>query len=161
MDITSKLDIESISKQLESSIARVETNQAKAVVTADNPVPNWSIEIPVKDNKNIDLLQLQIQPDADTSNNDIDQQSWTVNLNIDFGEIGSLSARVSLYGDEVSASLWSPQDELSSLISKHLSRLEQRMQNCGLTTRNISCRDTSHLIDNELTEQQQLISISI
>ncbi len=50
-------------KQIDLSVARFEVNQSKVVVTHVKQLPVCSIEIPVKDKQNFDLLKLDIQAD--------------------------------------------------------------------------------------------------
>lgn len=162
IDISSKIDLETVSKQIESSIARIEVNQSKAIVTNDNPIANWSVEIPVKDKQDIDLLKLDIQTDKDPDNENNENQVWTVNLRINFENIGAVSARLSLYDKEISATLWSEDESINNLINNYLPSLEKQISRCGLLLGKIECLETA---PPELTEQNtsanELINISV
>lgn len=161
IDIDSKVDIETISKQLESSIARIEVNQSKAVVTHDNQLPAWSIELPVKDKQDIDLLKLDIQHDKKSKPENDKEQIWTVNLKINFQDKGAVSARLSILDKEVSATLWSEDQRLNDLIDNNLSLLSKRIENCGLSRGKIVCLAGSPASPDEHMSADNLINISV
>ncbi len=161
IDLALKLDAETLSKQVESSIARVEVNQSKAIVTHDNQTPVWSIELPVKDKQDIDLLQLDIQADKDSNSDNEKDQLWTVNLKIDFENIGSISARLSLVDKEVNATLWSENETLSGLINNNLNLLNNQIEKQGLSTGKIVCLDEIPVVKEEQISENNLINIKI
>ncbi len=161
INIDSKADIETISKQLESSIARIEANQTKAVVTHENQLPAWSIELPVKDKQDIDLLKLDIQHDKESKSENDKEQIWTVNLNINFQDKGAVSARLSILDKEVSATLWSEDQTLNDLIDNNLPLLSKRIEKCGLSMGKIVCLTGSPISQDENMIANNLINISV
>jgi Flagellar hook-length control protein FliK len=161
IDLALKLDAETISKQIESSIARIETNQTKAIVTNDNQTPVWSVEIPVKDKQDIDLLKLSIQADSDSKSNNEQDKLWTATLKIDFENIGSVSAKLSIIDKEVNATLWSENETLSKLINDNLLILDKQIERCGLSTGNIVCLEEAPIEQNTKSSVNNLINISI
>ncbi len=160
-DIDAKVDIETISKQLEASIARVEVNQSKAVVTHDNQLPAWSIELPIKDKQNIDLLKLDIQHDRNSKSENDKEQIWTVNLKINFKDKGAVSARLSIFGNEVSATLWSEDQRLNDLVDNNLSLLRTRIEKCGLSMGRIVCLAGTPASQSDCMIAANLINISV
>lgn len=138
-DLNTKLDIEALGKQVESSVARIEVNQSKVAVTQDNQVPIWSIEMPVKDKQNFDLLKLDIKADKNPGGENDLEKIWTVNLKINFENIGSLSARLSMIGKEINATLWSEHKTLNDLINNNLPQLGEQIEKYGLQTGKIQC----------------------
>ncbi len=161
IDIDSKVDIETISKQLESSIARIEVNQSRAVVTHDNQIPAWSIELPIKDEQDIDLLKLDIQRDRNSESGNEKDQLWMVNLKIHFQDKGTVTARLSVVDKEVSATLWSEAPALNDLIDNNLPLLSKRIENCGLTMGKIVCLAGSPKSHDDLMIDDNLINISV
>jgi hypothetical protein len=161
IDIDSKVDIEIISKQLESSIARIEVNQSKAVVTNDNQLPAWSIELPVKDKQDIDLMKLDIQHDRNSKPESEKDQIWTVNLKINFKDKGAVSARLSIVDKQVSATLWSEDQRLNDLIDNNLSLLSKRIENCDLSMGKIECLTGSPASPDEHMSADNLINVSV
>lgn len=161
IDIGSKVDIETISKQIESSVARIEVNQSKAIVTHDNQFPIWSIEMPVKDKQDIDLLKFDIQADRDSKSDNEEGQIWTVNLKINFENIGSVSARLSMIDKEVSATLWSENETLNELIDNNLPLLGKKIEKCGLSPGKIVCLEESPVEQEDRLPGNNLINITI
>ncbi|NOG59179.1 MAG: flagellar hook-length control protein FliK [Proteobacteria bacterium] len=156
-----KAETEMLSKHIESSIARIEVNQSKAIVTHDNQAPLWSIEMPVKDKQDIDLLKLNIHADRDSKSDDEQQLRWATDLKITFENIGTISAKLSVIDKEVNATLWSENEILNDLINSNLSLLNNQIEKCGLSTGKIVC------VQETLSEQDiphtsnNLINITI
>jgi flagellar hook-length control protein FliK len=161
INLALKLDAETISKQIESSVARIEVNQSKAIVTHDNQTPVWTVEMPVKDKQDIDLLQLNIQADKDSKSNNEKDKLWTVNIKIDFENIGSVSAKLSIIDKEVNATLWSESEILSGLINNNLGYLNNQIERQGLSTGKIVCLDESPITKKEQVSDINLINIKI
>lgn len=160
-ELALKAETETLNKQIESSIARIEVNQSKAVVSYDNQSPLWSIEIPVKDEKDIDLLKLNIQEDKDPNNDDEKNQQWSTDLKITFENIGSLSAKLSIIDKEVNATLWSDSEILNSLIDDNLAVLNKKIELHGLTTGKITCLKEAPAEQDIPHTKNNLISITI
>lgn len=156
-----KLETEMLSKHIESSIARIEVNQSKAIITHDNLTPLWSIEMPVKDKQDIDLLKLNIQADRDSKSNEEKQQRWTTDLKITFENVGTISAKLSVINKEVNATLWSDNETLNDLINNNLSLLNKQIEKCGLSTGNIVCRQEAPFEQIIPQTANNLINITI
>ncbi len=160
-ELALKAETETLNKQIESSIARIEVNQSKAVVSYDNQSPLWSIEVPVKDEKDIDLLKLNIHEDKDPNNDDKKNRQWTTDLKITFENIGSLSAKLSIIDKEVNAILWSDNEILNSLIEDNLAVLNKKIELHGLTTGKITCLKEAPVEQAVSHTNNNLISITI
>jgi len=165
MNVALKLDTETVNKQIESSIARIEVNQSKAIVTHDNQAPLWSVELPVKDKQDIDLLKLNIKADRDSKSSNEKEQLWTVNIKIDFENLGAVSARLSLIDKEVNATLWSENEALNKLINDNLFLLDKQIERCGLSKGNIICIEETPVENKEAFKEHifgsNLINIAI
>jgi hypothetical protein len=165
MNMALKLDAETVNKQIESSIARIEVNQSKAIVTHDNQAPLWSVELPVKDKQDIDLLRLNIKADRDSKSSNEKEQLWTAHIKIDFENLGAVSARVSLIDKEVNATLWSENQTLNNLINDNLFLLDKQIERCGLSTGNIICIEETPVENKEAFKKHifgsNLINIAI
>ena len=156
-----KAEIETLNKQIESSVARIEVNQSKAVISYDNQSPLWSIEMPVKDEKDIDLLKLNIQADKDPGNDDKKSQLWSTDLKITFENIGTLSAKLSIIDKEVNATLWSDNEILNNLIADNLAVLNEKIEFHGLTTGKLTCLKQAPVEQDVSNTNNNLISITI
>ena len=160
-ELALKAETEALSKQIESSIARIEVNQSKAVVTHDNQAPLWSIEMPVKDEKDIDLLKLNIQADKDSKDSNENEQLWTTDIKITFENIGTLSAKLSILDKEVNATLWSDNETLNDLANNNLALLSKKMESHGLAIGKITCLKEAPLEKELSFNNSNLINITI
>lgn len=156
-----KAEIEILNKLIESSVARIEVNQSKAVVSYDNQSPLWSIEMPVKDEKEIDLLKLTIHKDKEPNNDDTKSSPWTTDLKITFENIGSLSAKLSIIDKEVNVTLWSDNEILNNLANSNLAALNKKIELHGLTTGKITCLKGAPVERDVSQTNNNLISITI
>ncbi len=161
IELTLKMDAETINKQIESSIARIEVNQSKAIITHDNKTPIWSIEIPVKDKQDIDLVKLDIQADEESKNENENEKLWAANLKIDFENIGTVSAKLSIIDKEVNATLWSENEILNELINDNLFLLNNQIEKCGLSTGKIICLEEAPVEQEIQFSDNNLINITI
>ncbi|MCZ6804593.1 MAG: flagellar hook-length control protein FliK [Proteobacteria bacterium] len=66
------------------------------------------------------MLKLDIQAERDLKSDNEDERLWTVNININFENIGSVFARLSILDKEISATLWSENETLNNLIDSNL-----------------------------------------
>jgi hypothetical protein len=161
VELSLKAETDELSKHIESSIARIEVNQSKAIVTHDNQSPLWSIEMPVKDKQDIDLLKLNIQSDIESKDENEREQVWTTDLKITFENIGTISAKLSIIHQEVNASLWSDNAMLNNLIDKNLSILYKKIETCGLATGKIVCLKEIPIVQETSPSGKNLINITI
>jgi hypothetical protein len=159
-ELTSSANIDTISKHIESSIARIEVNQSKAMVTNDNQFATWSIETPVKDKNDVDLLKLDVHADKQAKSDNKKDQLWTVHIKIDFQDSGSISAKLSMLDNEVSATLWSEDVTLHKLINENLRLLDRQIERCGLTIGKIVCLDGCP-VGPECPTPDKLINIKV
>ncbi|GEM_PF-2751462 len=160
-DLDLKIDIKTVHKQIESSIARIEINQSKAIITHDNQTPILSIEIPVKDKQDIDLVKLDIQADEDSKSKNEKEQLWTANLKIDFENTGTVLARLSVIDKEVNATLWSENKTLNALINNNLFLLNNQIERCGLSAGKIVCLEEAPVEQKTQFSDNNLINITI
>ena len=66
--------------------------------------------------------------------------AWTVNLALDLGELGRVSARVALSGGTVSSNLWAEQASTAELFASHLDELRDTLNAAGLKVGAICCQ---------------------
>jgi hypothetical protein len=160
-ELALKAETETLNKQIESSVARIEVNQSKAIISNDNQPLLWSIELPVKDEKDFDLLELNIHADKDSNNDDEKEQLWSTDLKITFENIGTLSAKIAIIEKEVNATLWSDNETLNSLIDNNLSVLNKKIELHGLTTGKITRLKEAPIEQDLPRTNNNLISITI
>lgn len=130
--VINQLDMEQLGKQVEAALARVETNQARAIVTDSQPLAAWNVEIPVKDKDQLDVIKLDLEQRKQDAEDSDEQGTWGMNLRVEFESGGSLSARVSMFDTEMNVSIWSHEQEISALIATHMDLLNKQFEHKGL-----------------------------
>lgn len=126
--------------QTDAALARVQTQQARTLPHEHAGGQTWTIELPLRVLERVDTLQLQIQREDESGSCAVDaRHRWSVWLSFDLEPIGALSARVSLWGEEVTASFWAARDETAELVQTHLRELESRFREAGLAVSTLSC----------------------
>ena len=156
-----QMDMENIGKQVESALARIETNQARSIVTDTQPLSTWRFELPVKDDNDLDLVKLELEQEQNSDDNEQPGKTWTVNLDVEFENGGSLSARASMYGTEMHISLWSGDQEIDSLIQDHLQKLNDNLQNKGVSLQALQHVQQAQLQSKPDIPETRLISVKL
>ncbi|MEQ8289203.1 MAG: flagellar hook-length control protein FliK [Gammaproteobacteria bacterium] len=156
--VIKQVDVEQLGKQVEAALARIETNQARAIVTDGQPLTGWSFEIPVKDQDELDLVKLDLEQRKNNDENEETQGNWTVNLRIEFESGGNLSARVSMFVSEMNVALWSHENNIDELIATNLNRLDERLHNKGLQLKQVQ---HIQLLEEKSGPQQETNLINI
>ena len=159
LEHATKLDSSQLLKQLESSLARVENNQARSITTESNPLPHWRFEIPVSDNNDVDLLKLDLHKEHKDREGALDT-NWTINIEIDFQDIGRFCARLSCHQDDMRVSLWTEHAALAGIIDKHLDKLHKQLSIHGINNAVIELQ-THKPAYAESTMPHNLINISL
>lgn len=156
--VIKQVDVEQLGKQVEAALARIETNQARAIVTDGQPLTAWNFEIPVKDQDELDLVKLDLEQRKNNDENEETQGNWTVNLRIEFESGGNLSARVSMFVSEMNVALWSHENNIDELIATNLNRLDERLHNKGLQLKQVQ---HIQLLEEKSGPQQETNLINI
>lgn len=156
--VIKQVDVEQLGKHVEAALARIETNQARAIVTDGQPLTGWSFEIPVKDQDELDLVKLDLEQRKNNDENEETQGNWTVNLRIEFESGGNLSARVSMFVSEMNVALWSHENNIDELIATNLNRLDERLHNKGLQLKQVQ---HIQLLEEKSGPQQETNLINI
>lgn len=128
--------------QTEAALARVQTQQVRTLPQENQSVQTWTIELPLRAGERVDVLQLQIQrEDERTACAPEALHRWSAWLSFDLEPIGALTARVSVSGDQVSASFWAARAQTAELVQAHLRQLESQLADAGLRVERLSCAE--------------------
>ncbi|HEC18805.1 MAG TPA: flagellar hook-length control protein FliK [Gammaproteobacteria bacterium] len=119
-------------RTVESALARIQLSQLVSSTVDDDGKRSWVVELPVRARDNIDLIQLRIDKDAEHKAQK-KSAHWTVNLALTLDGLGPLQARVSLAGTLVHTHFWAEHPQTTALIDEHLSLLQQRYREAGLS----------------------------
>jgi hypothetical protein len=126
----------------EGALARIQTRQLAPISAhgaEDRVQPSWSLELPVRDGKQIDDFALLVQKDPDASVA-TGESGWSVVLKFDIGDLGPITARVSLDDDQVSTVFWPSSEPSRSRLQHKLEHLKTRFEKAGLSVGHLDCR---------------------
>ena len=119
-------------KAVESSLARIHTQQLASVPQEDTTRQVWQLEIPIRDQKELSSLMMRIEQDDSERKDNSQGSTWTVCLNFNIGDLGHIHSKVKLTREVVSTHFWAEQNDTLNKISKHLPRLVKALEKLGL-----------------------------
>lgn len=133
---------------VESTLARLTSQQLIPITReADSPLL-WLLEIPVKDNKENQLLRFHFEQEHSSATDGHDH--WSVTIHFDFTTLGSIQARIHLVADTLATVFHAEQKQTELLIQQNLPVLEAALIKQGF-------RDVRLDISTaKLTEAKQL-----
>jgi len=131
-----------IGKQSEGSLARIHLQQIASTPQADQSTPQWSLELPIRNQEKIDLLQLIIDKDDASSNEDIRKakQVWGIMLSFELENLGPMYVKLTYQHDAISTSIWAERPESAHLTQTHLTELSRRFNKAGITLGAMRCQ---------------------
>jgi hypothetical protein len=119
-------------KAVESSLARIHTQQLASVPQEDSTRQVWQLEIPIREQKELSSLLMRIEQDDSGHRDDGRGSTWTVCLNFNIANLGHIHSKVRLTKDVVSTHFWAEQQKTLKKISSHLPRLVKALEKLGL-----------------------------
>ncbi|CAA0087025.1 Uncharacterised protein [Zhongshania aliphaticivorans] len=161
--------LQQLLRDVRGSIARQESHQLLHLQQSDKSQSQYMVEIPVRDNDDIDVWQLHLQKfnreDANEQSPqtsptaDSQQHKWTITLSFDLPGLGPIRAKVSQNPD-INIQFSAEKKATSSLIESQCHQLIQSLSDQGITTENIQCRsenitvNTSEIYAHSLLDTQ-------
>ena len=119
-------------KQIESSLARIQSLQLTSVKTDETSNPLWALELPVRNQESLDLFDIRIQQERQGHENDEAKHRWSLSIAFDLEGLGPVHVRVSWFNEKISAIFWINQKDAHTLFSEHLQVLQQQLIKAGL-----------------------------
>lgn len=141
-------DLESLLKLASAAVARLQTHQLSSLVQSEalpdgGQLNTWQMEIPMRQQQSVIPLQVRIQQEERNTHKDQEQAReslWRIDLAFDLDPLGPLQVQATLASVGLSSQLWAERDSTAQLIDRELGHLRQRLQDAGLTVRDLSCR---------------------
>ena len=160
--------LQNLLKEVESLHTRLQLTQFSMLKEAD-PSPNmptasWILDLPIKDQQDINFVQLQIDQHKGKDNEDSDD-IWNVQLRLDTQNLGPLQATVTLHDSDIKVVLRAERPASADLLQQHLSNLESAIEKLGISISHVSCvcgevaKPT--LVQQYLNESESLVDILI
>ena len=144
-------------KQLDSAIARVQTNQLSSLPTDDTSRQVWQFELPIRQDQSFDLFHFRIERDTANKRGKM-VSTWSLTLHMNLDPLGPMRVRLTLVGDALSTIIWSEQAGTAKLVNKHLHRLRSGLESSGLTLNKLEAFQGAADIENELPSEQSLLN---
>lgn len=125
-------------KQVEASLARIQTMQLASVKTDDTPNPLWAMELPIRNQNNTDIFDIRIQQEQQGKDQDIAKHRWSISIAFDIEGLGAIYVKASLLDEKVSATFWLSEPGTHELFADYLQTLHKRLQDAGLNIEQIN-----------------------
>jgi hypothetical protein len=144
-------------KQLDSAVARVQTNQLSSLPADDSPRQVWQFELPIRQDNNFDLFHFRIERDNANKRGKM-ESTWNLTLHMNLDPLGPMRVKLTLIGDSLSTIIWSQQAGTAELVNRHLHRLRSGLESSGLTVDKLEAFQGTANIENELPSEQSLLN---
>ncbi len=118
---------------VKAALARLEVVQMEASMTAA-----WMVEIPVRSADGRDVLQLQLEPVADDSEDG--SNGWILGFALDLPALGPVQGELQLREPRLSVRLWAERAATAERLERQFGPLRQRLAACGLLLDQLSCQ---------------------
>ncbi len=125
--------LEQLLRSVESGLARIQTQQLASVPQDDSTRQAWQLEIPLREQKELQALLMRFEQDDSESDKDASGSTWTVSLNLNIGEMGHIHSKIRLTAEVISTHFWAEEEKTLQKISTHLPRLEKALEKLGLS----------------------------
>lgn len=119
-------------RTVESGLARLQLSQLVSSAPEEDGKRIWVMELPVRTDEHIDLIQLRIKKEKDQQDSK-KTVMWTVTLALELSGLGPVQARITLANKIVSTHFWAEHTHTTALINQHIKILHDRYQEVGLT----------------------------
>lgn len=119
-------------QQTEGTLHRLQLHQLNSLPAEDGGRVNWSMEVPVRREDGTDVFSLRLGRDPPGAGDDGDTEAWTVEIGFELEELGALTARLTLRGGRLSATLWAEDAATAGTIQSRLGELQADLEGAGL-----------------------------
>jgi len=117
--------------EVRAALARVEVAQLEATTASA-----WMIEIPLQGEQGRDILQIQLQQNADSEAG----SSWTFGFAIDLPALGPIQGELQLRDLRLAVRLWAERADTVQRLEQQFGSLRQTLSAAGLILDQLSCQ---------------------
>jgi hypothetical protein len=118
-------------EQIANAIERITTSQLRHFSEPNQintPTYPLHIELPIKHGQSPSFVQIEINKDASTAEQEKQDRRWLVKLKFDFEETGRFDARASIQANKVGILFAAEDPETVQKLQKNLSTLKQQLK---------------------------------
>jgi len=156
-------------KQVSSSLARINLNQLNVITLQLDQIPAWQLEIPIRHNDGVHMLQVLIEKEVDdhppqdenAENNSADpEHRWQVTLAFDLPNLGPMQAQIAIETQSLNITFLAEEEATKEYIANELPSLKQQLEAEGLVVSDLQSlhgtlperqnRYITHLLDIEV-----------
>jgi len=121
-------------ERTEAALSRLRLHQNASLpdTTGQKQDAQWSMDLPVVVAGQHQVLQMQIQRDAEQDGESSEERSWQVRFAINLAERGEVGAQISLRAKNTSLLLWADDDATAQALAKSVDELRQELAEVGL-----------------------------
>ncbi len=130
-----------LTQNLDAAVARIETQQLKAVNAALEQHTYLATEIPHQRAGTVDVIELLFEQERDAETSD-QNPPFTATLEVPVAETSSLRAKIVLHEGLIHVNLWSEDQALVEHIERHSSALEIALAEAGLNVGEVGVKRT-------------------
>ena len=135
-----KMMAEELLQQVEGVLSRIQSQQLQSLQADQQGRQMWMMELPVKNEENLDLFDLRVQRDGKEKEQDDQEQSWSMTLAFDLEGLGPIRVQVGLVGEAITANFWAELPDTRRLFHEHIEHLRSRLKQSGLDVSELSCQ---------------------
>jgi hypothetical protein len=139
-------DLEALLKLAAAAISRLQTHQLSSLAQSQvgpdgNLLTTWQLELPMRNQQELVLLQMNIQRDESNPQDKPDKKEtlWKVELAFDLDPLGPLQVQAQLAHGRLSSQLWAERSSTVNLIDAELDNLRQRLVAAGVQVGELAC----------------------
>lgn len=123
-------------EQAEGALSRVRVNQLSHGGDDQPNVQTWTVELPLKDRQQVDVVALQITREGGKKAKPHEAR-WVVTLAFDFDETGPFHAKVMLDNKQVNVHMTAENSHTATRMTHGLPQLEQSLIRAGLAVQQL------------------------
>ncbi len=127
---------EGLLKQLDATLARIQTHQLASLPQDDTTRQTWQFELPILHGHKVDAWQIHIGKER-ASQAESHEEVWNLSLHVDLQPLGPMRIQLALQGDAISTTIWTEQATTSELVKTHLKTLRQAFERAGLEVKKL------------------------
>lgn len=133
------LDLPTLQRHVESALARIQFNQLQSLGALEHSPHGVLLELPVKDQQQIDVFQFHIDDQAEHGEQSDNNKLWSVMLSFEMEGLGNMHARLILGGEQIRASVWAESADTYTLVENHLDALRDRLREVAFLDPQVRC----------------------
>jgi hypothetical protein len=123
-----------LSERTDAALSRLRLHQNASLSdpSAQRQDGQWSMDLPVIVGGQQQMLQLQIQRDAEQEAERSEERSWQVRFAINLAERGEVGAQISLRAKNTGVLLWADREDTARSLAEAVEGLRQELGDAGL-----------------------------